>query len=105
MVAFGRDTTNEGRRTNLDYRQYQEDGSNRTRIRYNVKGPRGQVTVWVEISDKMAQNDYVFLICQDKRTQRVITLADNRERLIAEKGSNPYSSALGHLLNGKYFSN
>ncbi len=33
----------------------------------------------------MAHNEYVFLICQDRRTKRVITIEDNRDRLEVEK--------------------
>lgn len=33
----------------------------------------------------MSQNEYVFLICQDKRTRKVITIEDHRDRLEAEK--------------------
>ena len=39
----------------------------------------------VQVSNKMPNGEYVFLICQDKRTRRVITIEDNRDRLEAEK--------------------
>lgn len=52
MKAFGRDVgRNEGRRNHVDSYSYKaEDGSNRTRIRFNVKGDKGKVIVWVEVS-------------------------------------------------------
>lgn len=50
MKAYGKDSTNEGRRTNIDYRQFEEDGSKRTRVRFNVKGPKGHVVVWAEVT-------------------------------------------------------
>jgi hypothetical protein len=85
MTAYGKETGNDGRRTSLDYRQFTEDESERTRIRFHIKGPKGLVTVWAEISDKMAHNEYVFLICQDRRSRKVITIEDNRDRLEVEK--------------------
>ena len=87
MTAFGRDfgRNTEGRRNHVDSRKYKaEDGSNRTRVRFNVKGPRGQFQVWAEVSDKMANTEFVYLIVQDVRTGRVVTLHDNRARLEAQ---------------------
>lgn len=51
MKAFGRDVgRNEGRRNHVDSYSYTaEDGSKRTRIRFNVKGDKGKVIVWVEV--------------------------------------------------------
>lgn len=51
-VAFGRDTgrNTEGRRNHIDSYKYKaEDGTNRLRIRMNIKGSRGQVRVWAEV--------------------------------------------------------
>lgn len=53
MKAYGRDTGRhaEGRRNHVDSRKYKEaDGSNRTRIRFNIKGPKGKLRVWAEVS-------------------------------------------------------
>lgn len=53
MKAFGRDVgrNTEGRRNHIDSYQYKaEDGSNRTRIRFNIKGDKGKVVVWAEVS-------------------------------------------------------
>lgn len=49
VKAFGKDTGGDSRRTNLDFRQYEEDDSKRTRVRFNMKGPRGHVVVWAEV--------------------------------------------------------
>ena len=87
LTAFGRDfgRNTEGRRNHVDSRKYKaEDGSNRTRVRFNVKGPKGQFQVWVEVSDRMLNTEFVYLIVQDVRSGRVITLQDNRERLEQE---------------------
>jgi hypothetical protein len=51
MKAFGRDVgRNEGRRNHVDSYSYTaEDGSKRTRVRFNVKGDKGKVIVWAEV--------------------------------------------------------
>lgn len=87
MRAFGRDTgRNEGRRNHVDSRKYDaEDGSTRMRVRFYVQGPRGKCLVWAEVSNKMSDNEYVYLICQDMRSGRVVTVEDNRSRLDNEQ--------------------
>lgn len=52
MKAFGKDVgRNEGRRNHIDSYKYKaEDGSNRMRVRFNVKGDKGKVVVWAEVS-------------------------------------------------------
>jgi len=85
--AYGRDhgSQAEGRRNIVDSRAYKErDGSQRTRVRFNIKGPKGRVMVWAEVSDKMPSNEYVYLIVQDMRTKRILTVEDNRARLETE---------------------
>mmetsp|Transcript_42106 Transcript_42106/g.83722 ORF Transcript_42106/g.83722 Transcript_42106/m.83722 type:complete len:260 (+) Transcript_42106:49-828(+) len=87
MKAFGRDVgrNTEGRRNHIDSYQYTgEDGSRRTRIRFNVKGDKAKVLVWAETSDRMAENEYVYLICQSTKTGKVVTVEDNRDRLEME---------------------
>ena len=96
----------------MDSRSYKErDGSQRTRVRFNIKGPKGRVMVWAEISESMPSNEYVYLICQDMRTRRVITIEDNRARLESEmemasvgttdaSGNNDAKNALMKLLGG-----
>ena len=52
MKAFGRDVgqNTEGRRNHIDSRKYKaDDGSNRTRIKFNIKGPKGYLYVWAEV--------------------------------------------------------
>jgi hypothetical protein len=87
VKGFGRDTQHkvEGRRNHVDSHKYvAEDGSNRLRIRFNIKGKKGQVLVWAEVSDAMGASEYVYVICQNIKTGRVLTLDDNRERLEEE---------------------
>jgi hypothetical protein len=86
MKAFGRDVgrTTEGRRNHVDsYAYTAEDGSNRLRIRFNIQGSKTQVLVWAEVSDKMAANEYVYVIVQDRRSGEVKTFVDNRDQLEA----------------------
>lgn len=52
MKAFGRDTgyNTEGRRNHIEsYKYTADDGSKRTRVKFNIKGNKGQVHVWVEV--------------------------------------------------------
>ena len=72
MKAFGRDVgrNTEGRRNHIDSYQYTgEDGSRRTRIRFNVKGDKAKVLVWAEVRDTtlltiMIDVSYLhFLVC------------------------------------------
>lgn len=102
MKAFGADRgRNEGRRNHIDSRQYvAEDGSQRTRARFHVKGPRGHVIVWAEVSDNLEKPDLVYLICQDKRSGRVITIQDNRAILEsrASAGNKDKDNTIAKLL-------
>lgn len=94
--AYGRDygAQSEGRRNIVDSRTYKEerDGSNRTRVRFNIKGSKGRVMVWAEVSDKMPTEEYVYLIAQDMRTGRILTIEDNRSRLETEMSMNSIGS-------------
>lgn len=52
MKAFGRDVgrNTEGRRNHVDSYKYKaEDGSERLRIRFNIKGNRSQVLVLLQV--------------------------------------------------------
>lgn len=54
----------------------------------------------------MADNEYVYLICQDRRTGRVITIEDNRDRLLAaaqgqtQAGQNAMAALAGMFNKG-----
>ena len=97
--AYGRDhgTQTEGRRNIVDSRIYKEegDGSTRTRVRFNIKGNKGRVLVWAEVSDKMPSNEYVYLIAQDMRSGKVVTIEDNRERLETQMNMNNIGTGSG----------
>jgi import inner membrane translocase subunit TIM21 len=92
MKAFGRDVggSTEGRRNHVDqYKYIGEDGSKRTRVRFNVQGSKGKVRVWAEVSEGMQSGDLVYLICQNVRTGRVYTLVDNRASLDSKPPAAP----------------
>jgi hypothetical protein len=54
-----------------------------------------------QVSDRMPDNEYVYLICQSARTGRVATVEDNRDRLEIELQNNSPDVA-GNLIN-KFF--
>jgi hypothetical protein len=80
MKAFGRVR---GGARGVDSRAYTHtDGSERSRIRYHIEGARGKVAVWAEMSDNLVDTDeFVYLICRNQRTGKVLTVHDNRQRL------------------------
>lgn len=47
---------------------------------------------WCEVSDKMNSNEYVYIICQDPRTARVITIVDNRDRVDVATNTGPVTT-------------
>lgn len=72
---------------------------NRTRILFNLQGSHGKAAVWAEVSDKMAPDQFVYLVAQDLRTGRMFTIEDNRA--LAAAGMTPgQSSAMEALLRG-----
>lgn len=78
-TAFGRDTHNEGRRNHVDSYKYKaDDGIDRQRIRFHIKGNRGHVIVYVENVKNTKPGEFVYVICRDVRTNRVLTIQDNR---------------------------
>eukprot|EP00602_Paraphysomonas_sp_CaronLab_P010360 CAMPEP_0185023616 /NCGR_PEP_ID=MMETSP1103-20130426/6267_1 /TAXON_ID=36769 /ORGANISM="Paraphysomonas bandaiensis, Strain Caron Lab Isolate" /LENGTH=243 /DNA_ID=CAMNT_0027556285 /DNA_START=100 /DNA_END=831 /DNA_ORIENTATION=- len=112
MRAYGMDTGRhtEGRRNFVASRKYKaDDGSNRTRIRYTVSGPRGKAVIYAEVSDQMESHEFVYLIARDARSGRVFTVEDNRRRLAMDQekkkeeggdGANPLTSLLRSYTGG-----
>lgn len=47
----------------------------------------------------MASNEYVYIICQNARTGRVVTVEDNRDRLDMELHNNAAEDVSGSLIN------
>ena len=104
IKGYGRDHGGhrEGRRNFIENTPYvdEKDGSKRLRVRFNIKGPYSEGFVFAEISD--ATEGFVYLMVQDKRTGRVITIHDNRLALQASAGirSDAERSALAGLIGG-----
>jgi hypothetical protein len=64
MRGYGRGA-GDSRRYFIDSRKYTaDDGSQRFRVRFYVEGNKGKCTVWAEVSDRMANNEFVYIICQ-----------------------------------------
>lgn len=85
MRCYGRGGS-ESRRNQVDSFSYSEENdypvSKRTRIRFNIEGKRGKALVYAEVSDNLPEGEkFVYLICQDKRTGKVLTVVDNRDRI------------------------
>ena len=104
MRAYGMDSGrhSEGRRNHVASRKYvAQDNSKRTRIRFTVEGPYGKALVFAEISNLANQHEFVYLILQDMRTGRVLTIEDRRAELAArtmdsKEGNNSLSTLLGN---------
>ena len=107
LKSYGKDNggSREGRRNFIEHSEYtdQEDGSKRVRVRSNLEGPQGKAFVFAEVSSDMPSGDFVYLLVQDKRNGRVITVVDNRSMLAAKRmagGSKAGEDAFSKLLSG-----
>jgi import inner membrane translocase subunit TIM21 len=95
----------EGRRNFIEHSQYPdpEDGSNRTRVRFNLEGQFAAAFCFAEVSSNMPSGEFVYILVQDKQTGRVITVVDNRASLTAQRlagGNQDTASAMQQLLGG-----
>ena len=93
----------EGRRNFIEHTQYTdpEDSSNRTRVRFNLEGQFDSAICFAEVSSEMASGEFVYVLVQDKRSGRVITVIDNRAALTAKRlagGSQETANAMQQLL-------
>jgi mitochondrial import inner membrane translocase subunit TIM21 len=80
-----------------------EDGSKRTRVRYNLEGRFGHAFVFAEVSSEMPSGEFVYILVQDKHGGHVITVQDNRAALTAQRlsgGNTEALSAMSQLLGG-----
>ena len=105
--TYGRDHGGhrEGRRNFIEHTEYtaEEDGSKRTRVRFNLEGPYGTAFVFAEVSKEMPSGEFVYILVQDKRNGHVITVCDNRSALLAKKlagGSQEGADVFASLLGG-----
>jgi import inner membrane translocase subunit TIM21 len=93
----------EGRRNFIEHTQYQspDDGTNRTRVRFNLEGQFAAAFCFAEVSSDMPSGEFVYVLVQDKKTGRVITVVDNRASLTAKKlagGNQDTANAMQQLL-------
>lgn len=107
IKTYGRDHggKREGRRNFIEHSEYDdpEDGSKRVRVRFNLEGPNGTAFVFAEVSKDMPSGEFVYLLVQDKRSGRVITVIDNRSMIAAKRmagGSKEGADAFANLLGG-----
>lgn len=107
LKGYGRDHGGhrEGRRNFIEHTEYtdQEDGSKRTRVRYNLEGRFGHAFVFAEVSNSMPSGDFVYILVQDKHGGGVITVVDNRAAITAQRlagGNAAMGSAMSQLLGG-----
>lgn len=64
LKGYGRDHGGhrEGRRNFIEHTEYknEEDGSRRTRVRFNLAGQFGQAFVFAEVSNQMKGGEFVY---------------------------------------------
>lgn len=105
IKTYGRDHGGhrEGRRNFIEHTDYTdpEDGTQRTRVRFNLEGPYGSAFVFAEVSKDV--DGFVYVMVQDKRNGTVITVEDRRSELLARRmagGSEEGQSVFSALLGG-----
>jgi mitochondrial import inner membrane translocase subunit TIM21 len=107
IKGYGRDHGGhrEGRRNFIEHTEYvdQEDGSKRTRVRYNIEGRFGYAFVFAEVASNQPSGEFVYILVQDKANGRTHTVIDNRAAITASRlmGQNKEAgSAIAQLLTG-----
>jgi import inner membrane translocase subunit TIM21 len=107
IKGYGRDHGGhrEGRRNFIEHTEYSdpEDGSKRTRVRYNIEGRFGTAFVFAEVSSTMPSGEFVYILVQDKTNGRVQTVVDNRSALTAQRlagGNQQANDVMSQLLTG-----
>jgi import inner membrane translocase subunit TIM21 len=105
MKVYGREHGGhrEGRRNFIEHSEFtdKDDGSKRTRVRFNLQGQYGNAFVFAEVSKDMASDEFVYLLVQDRRNGAVITVIDNRSRLMTQRmagGDKAGQDVLANLL-------
>lgn len=112
IKVYGRDHGGhrEGRRNFVENTQYEspDDGTKRTRVRFNLEGQFASAFCFAEVSNQMSSGEFVYVLVQDKQSGRVITVVDNRAALTAKRmagGNQESASAMQQLLGGGSKSN
>lgn len=95
----------EGRRNFIEHTEYTspDDGSKRTRVRFNMEGQFNNAFCFAEVSSEMPSGEFVYILVQDKRTGRVVSVVDNRASLTAQRlagGNKDTANAMQQLLGG-----
>ena len=105
LKFYGRDHGGhrEGRRNFIEHTEYtnEEDGTKRTRVRFNMEGQFASAFCFAEVSKDMPSGEFVYVLVQDRQTGRVITVVDNRAALTAQRlagGNKETSDAMKQLL-------
>lgn len=93
----------EGRRNFIEHTQYTDpdDSSKRTRVRFNMEGQFDSAICFAEVSSDMPSGEFVYVLVQDKRSGRVLTVIDNRAALTAKRlagGNQDTANAMQQLL-------
>jgi import inner membrane translocase subunit TIM21 len=93
----------EGRRNFIEHTNYQspDDGTNRIRVRFNLEGQFTSAFCFAEVSADMPSGEFVYVLVQDKKSGRVVTVVDNRASLTAKKlagGNQDTANAMQQLL-------
>ncbi|KAL3924554.1 MAG: hypothetical protein SGILL_000979, partial [Bacillariaceae sp.] len=62
----------EGRRNFIEHTEYtnEDDGSKRTRVRFNLEGQFASAFCFAEVSGAMSSGEFVYILVQDKQTGR-----------------------------------
>lgn len=88
VKTYGRDHGGhrEGRRNFIEHTDYTDpdDGSKRVRVRFNLEGQYGTAFVFAEVSKDMPSGEFVYILVQDKRNGQVVTVMDNRSKILAQ---------------------
>lgn len=107
LKGYGRDHGGhrEGRRNFIEHTNYtsEDDGTQRTRVRYNLQGRHGNAFVFAEQAANMPAGEFVYVLVQDKSNGRVFTVVDNRAAMTAKRlagGNEQAQSAMQQLLGG-----
>ena len=107
LKFYGRDhgSHREGRRNFIEHNEYvdPEDGSKRTRVRFNMESQFATAFCFAEVSAEMPSGEFVYILVQDKRSGRVVTIVDNRASLRAKQlagGNTQTANAMQQLLSG-----
>ena len=107
VKTYGRDHGGhrEGRRNFIEHTEYTDpdDGTKRTRVRFNLEGQYGSAFVFAEVSKDMPSGEFVYILVQDKRNGSVVNVVDNRSALLAKRmagGSAEGQNVFSNLLSG-----